>query len=167
MGRCYDHNFLRFSPFSVEKLALFLKTYVMLHFEEFSSVSSQKRQFFRRFFCVNILKSVTPIPGPTARLRGSTSPGKRPSTHILPILRRGTSTPRITSVAETEVQPIYEGSRPIFGQTVKKLFIYHNRSLAIRRTTFYVNKPPNKLKPSEAESSKNGKWSSANKKPMF
>jgi hypothetical protein len=31
-GRCYDHNFLRFSPFFGEKIGFFSKTYVMIKF---------------------------------------------------------------------------------------------------------------------------------------
>jgi hypothetical protein len=49
-GRCYHHNFLRFSPIFCEKIGL--KTNVMIHFSQNSAVFlSQKRQFFLRFFC--------------------------------------------------------------------------------------------------------------------
>jgi hypothetical protein len=47
-GRCYDHNFLRFSPIFGEKIGVFLKKqcYDQI-FAKFSFVLSKKRQFFR------------------------------------------------------------------------------------------------------------------------
>jgi hypothetical protein len=63
-GRCYDHNFLRFFPIFGEKIGVFLKyqCYDQL-FSKFSFVSSQKRQFFAKFFGENILKIITSAPG--------------------------------------------------------------------------------------------------------
>jgi hypothetical protein len=61
-GRCYyDHNFLRIFG---KKLAFFLNTHVMIkYFSKLSFVFSQKRQFFAKFFCENILKIITSVPG--------------------------------------------------------------------------------------------------------
>jgi hypothetical protein len=62
-GRCYDHNFRRFYIIFGEQIAVFLKNqcYDQL-LKYFSFVLGQKRQFFRRFFCENILKIITSVP---------------------------------------------------------------------------------------------------------
>jgi hypothetical protein len=57
-GRCYDHNFLRFSPIFGEKNGVFLKKQCYeQNYAKFSFVFSQKRHFFRRFFCRKYLKN--------------------------------------------------------------------------------------------------------------
>jgi hypothetical protein len=47
-GRCYDHNFLRFSPIFGEKIGVFIKYQCFDQLiSKFGFVLSQKRQFFR------------------------------------------------------------------------------------------------------------------------
>jgi hypothetical protein len=54
-GRCYDHNFLRFSPIFGKKIGVFLKNQCYdQNFAYFSFVLSQIRQFFAEFFGENI-----------------------------------------------------------------------------------------------------------------
>jgi hypothetical protein len=62
-GRCYDHNFLRFSTIFGEKNDVFLKNQYLIIFSKFSFVLSQKRQFFPKIFGENILKIITSVPG--------------------------------------------------------------------------------------------------------
>jgi hypothetical protein len=56
-GRCYDHNFLRFFPFSGEKNGVFLKYQCYDHFFKISFVLSQKHQFFCKIFRRKYLKN--------------------------------------------------------------------------------------------------------------
>jgi hypothetical protein len=57
-GRCYDHNFLRFSPIFGEKIGVFLKNQCYdRNLAYFSFVLSQKRQFFRKIFRRKYLKN--------------------------------------------------------------------------------------------------------------
>jgi hypothetical protein len=63
-GRCYDHNFLRFSPIFGEKIGVFLKNQCYdQFFSQTSSSLSKKRQYFRWIFGENILKIITSVPG--------------------------------------------------------------------------------------------------------
>jgi hypothetical protein len=57
-GRCYDHNFLRFSSIFGEKIGVFLKNQCYdQNFAYFSFVLDQKRQFFRWIFRRKYLKN--------------------------------------------------------------------------------------------------------------
>jgi hypothetical protein len=57
-GRCYDHNFLRFSTIYGEKIGVFLKYQCYdQFFSKFSFVLSQKRRFFRKIFRRKYLKN--------------------------------------------------------------------------------------------------------------
>jgi hypothetical protein len=50
-GRCYDHNFLRFSPIFGEKIGAFLKNHCYDQvFRKTSFSLSKKRQYFRQIF---------------------------------------------------------------------------------------------------------------------
>jgi hypothetical protein len=54
-GRCYDHNFLRFSPIFGEKMAFFSKTNVTIHFLHNLALFCVKmpilcRLFWRKYF---------------------------------------------------------------------------------------------------------------------
>jgi hypothetical protein len=56
-GRCYDHNFLRFSPIFGGKNWRFSQKpiYVMIkNLHDLALLSGQKRQFFSEFFGENI-----------------------------------------------------------------------------------------------------------------
>jgi hypothetical protein len=66
----YDHNFLRFFPIFAEKIGVILKyqCYDQL-FSEFSFVSSQKRQFFRKIFWRKYLKNHNIGPSELRRQR--------------------------------------------------------------------------------------------------
>jgi hypothetical protein len=64
-GRCYDHNFLRFSPiFDEKKLAFFSKTNVMvIFFQNLALFWVKNANIFAKFFGENILKIITSVPG--------------------------------------------------------------------------------------------------------
>jgi hypothetical protein len=63
-GRCYDHNFLRFSTIFGKKIGVFLKKQCYdQNFALFSFVLSKKRHFFAEFFGKNILKIIASVPG--------------------------------------------------------------------------------------------------------
>jgi hypothetical protein len=49
-GRCYDHNFLRFSPIFGEKIAVFLKNQCYDQFFNSSSLSKKRQNFRRKYF---------------------------------------------------------------------------------------------------------------------
>jgi hypothetical protein len=73
-GRCYDHNFLRFSTIFGEKIGAFLKNqcYDQL-FSKFRFVLSQKTPIFSLIFSAKIfLKILTSVPG-VLDPKGSTS----------------------------------------------------------------------------------------------
>jgi hypothetical protein len=54
-GRCYDQNFLRFSPIFCEKIGVFSKTNVMIKISKKTSSSlSKNANFFAKFFGENI-----------------------------------------------------------------------------------------------------------------
>jgi hypothetical protein len=61
-GRCYDHNFLRFSTIFGKKIGVFLKN--QCHGENFAQISFVLRPK-RQFFGENILKIQTSTPGHT------------------------------------------------------------------------------------------------------
>jgi hypothetical protein len=67
-GRCYAHNFLRFSTIFGEKIGVFLKNqcYDQL-FSKFGFVLRKKRPIFSlNFSAKNILKIITLVPGNTS-----------------------------------------------------------------------------------------------------
>jgi hypothetical protein len=71
-GRCYDHNFLRFSPIFGEKRSCFScsKSNVMIKFYHNLALFSVKNaNFFADFVGENILKIITLVPGHTRRKR--------------------------------------------------------------------------------------------------
>jgi hypothetical protein len=85
-GRCYDHNFLRFSPI-IWKVAFFIKTNVMIHFLQNSAVFCIKNgKFLQLFWRKKKLKSyvcnispkqffqVPPLSNQKPFLRGSVIP---------------------------------------------------------------------------------------------
>jgi hypothetical protein len=81
-GRCYDHNFLRFSA---KKLAFFSKTNAMIKIlHNLALFWVKNANFFAEFFGENILKIITSVPGHpvtdfcTPTSTRSTTSGKRP-----------------------------------------------------------------------------------------
>jgi hypothetical protein len=58
-GRCYGHNFLRFSPIFGEKIGVFSQKPMFQNFAQFTFVSSKKRQVFRRIFQRKYLNIIT------------------------------------------------------------------------------------------------------------
>jgi hypothetical protein len=60
-GRCYDHNFLRFSPIFVAKNGAFLKNKCNYQFfAKTGNNSDEKRHFSAKIFCENFFKIPTP-----------------------------------------------------------------------------------------------------------
>jgi hypothetical protein len=54
-GRCYDHNFLRFSPIFGEKMAFFLNTNVLIKFlNNLASCWVKNASFLAKLFGKNI-----------------------------------------------------------------------------------------------------------------
>jgi hypothetical protein len=72
-GRCYNHNFRRFSPKFGEKpiLASFLQNlgYAPNFAKKLAVVCTKKRQFFTIIFRRKFLKIITSVPGATIRSR--------------------------------------------------------------------------------------------------
>jgi hypothetical protein len=66
-GRCYDHNFPRFSPNFGVKNGVLSKTNVMIKFlQQLAVVLSKKRQYFRKTFRRKYLKNHNIGPWPAA-----------------------------------------------------------------------------------------------------
>jgi hypothetical protein len=61
-GRCYDHNFLRFSTILGKKLAFFSKTNAMIKFLHNLALFWVQNANFSPIFCENIKKIVTSVP---------------------------------------------------------------------------------------------------------
>jgi hypothetical protein len=63
-GRCYDHNFLRFSPIFGEKIGVFLKKLMLWsHFwKKLAVVWTKNAHIFAKFFGENIFKIITSVP---------------------------------------------------------------------------------------------------------
>jgi hypothetical protein len=63
-GRCYDHNFLRFSPIFGETIGVFIKNRWMIKFlQKLAVVKEKNANFFAKCFGENIFKILTSVPG--------------------------------------------------------------------------------------------------------
>jgi hypothetical protein len=64
-GRCYDHNFLQFLHIFGENIGVLLKIQYYAHIFAKTSISlSKNANNFAKFFCKNILNSITSVVGP-------------------------------------------------------------------------------------------------------
>jgi hypothetical protein len=92
-GRCYDHNFLRFSPIFAEKFGVFLKNqcYDQIFAKSSSSVS-KKRQYFRQIFRREHFKIITSVPGALS-LEKKLSTEKMGSNPVILLVRLGKHDP--------------------------------------------------------------------------
>jgi hypothetical protein len=62
-GRCYEHNFLRFSTIFGKKLAFFSKTNVMIKIlHDLALFWVKNANIYAKFFGENIFKIITSVP---------------------------------------------------------------------------------------------------------